>query len=62
MNYNDFMQGIMAIKGMLGAIQISADEQHIRLMGQIHTILNNMSDECNNCLHQEALKKETTAK
>lgn len=57
MNYNDFMQGIMMVKGLVGQIHVPADENHLQIVGQIHSILNGMRDECQSCMHQEMLAK-----
>ena len=59
MDSRDFMQGVMAIKGLIGSIQVPADEAHLHIVGQIHAILNGMRDECQNCMHQEMLDKRT---
>ncbi len=61
MNYNDFMQGIMTIKSLLSSLSISADEGQVRIVGQIHNVLNTLGDEFNNKIHNELMKKEAAA-
>lgn len=58
MNYNDFIQGIMMVKSLIGGLQVPADENHVQIVGQIHGILNGMRDECQSRLHQEMLAKQ----
>ncbi len=61
MNYNDFLQGIMTIKGLMSSLSISADEGQVRTVGQIHSILNTLGDEFNNKIHNELMQREATA-
>lgn len=62
MNYNDFLQGMATIKGLLSGLNISAEEGQIRAVGQIHSILNTLVDECSNKIHNERMQKEAAAK
>lgn len=61
MSYNDFIQGIMTIKGLLSTLNISADEGQVRTVGQIHNILNTLGDEFNNKMRNEIMQKEAAA-
>ena len=61
MNYNDFIQGIMMVKSLIGGLHVPADENHVQIVGQIHGILNSMRDECQSKLHQEMLAKQAEA-
>lgn len=55
MNEKDFQQHISAIKQLLGAMQIPADERHVGIMAQVYTLLANMNDECDIRVRQELI-------
>lgn len=62
MNYNDFLQGIATMKGLLSSLNISAEENQVRAVGQIHSILNTLGDECSNKIHNERMQNESAVK
>lgn len=55
MNYNDFLQRLEAVQSLMGGINIPADLKHVTLLAQIHGVLNQMKDECNSCIKQQAM-------
>ena len=62
MNYQEFQQRVEAIKTLLGAIDIPADEKHVGVVAQVHYLLNQMRDECVSCIRQEQMAaKESVA-
>ena len=62
MTNNDFLQGISIVKNLLGTIQVPADENHVRIVGQIYSILNALYDDCANPSQAAPHKQEAAKK
>lgn len=58
MNYQDMQQRLEAIQTLLSNLNIPASRQYIGTLAQIHYLLDSLRDECNNCLHQESMKRQ----